>query len=390
MEKEHHEIQYFHLSEMHQMYLTMAIRSLAISTISLFIPLILLELGRSLVEVLSYQLLFPFFAYCVFLLSGKLISKIGIKHTMILSVPFFIIHYLLIYSLDSFSWPIVLLSLSAGLASGLFWFAFHIEFSKFSSKKKRGSQVGLLHSLTMSISIIGPILGGLIITAYNPQVLLLLNIVLIIISVIPLLFSKDATVAIHITPKDILYTTTPKQRISFIAEGIRSYSAVIFWPIFLFLLSFGYLVVGSVYTIVRTINTATTFFSGKYLDTHDSKKVLKVGTTIDAISLGFRAFIPLTAVTITSITSLGGVGFSLLNTSYAKIWYEKAHTLGAAFILSRELYLEIGRIGIVFFALLVFISLQIFSLPFMTSAYIMSASVFVLGAIGAIVMNIID
>ena len=390
MEKEHHEIHYFHLKEIHQMYLTMAIRSLAISTISLFIPLILLELGRSLVEVLIYQLFFPLFAYIVFLISGKFISSIGVKHTMMISIPFFIIHYLLIYTIDIISWPIIILSLSAGLASGLFWFAFHIEFSKFTNAKKRGSQIGLLNSITMGISIIGPILGAAIIALFSSKLLLIINIILISLSIIPLFFSKDSKITLHIKAKDILYTTTIRQRISFIAEGVRAYSAVIFWPIFLFILSFGYLVVGSVYTIVRIINTITSMLVGKYLDSHDSKKVLKSGTIIDAISLGLRAFIPLSAITVTSITSLGGVGFTVLHNAYSKLWYEKAHKQGAAFILSRELYLEIGRMSIVFFALVLFISLQYFAMPFKESVYIMSASVFVLGGISAIVMNVID
>ncbi len=75
--------------------------------------------------------------------------------------------------------------------------------------------------------------------------------------------------------------------------------------------------------------------------------MLKTGTSINAVSLDLRAFIPLGAVTATSITSLGGVGFTLLNNAYAKLWYEKAHKLGTRFILSRELFLEMGQAGIV-------------------------------------------
>ncbi|MFT4313094.1 MAG: MFS transporter [Candidatus Woesearchaeota archaeon] len=380
-----------HLSEITLLYITMAIRSFALSTIGLFIPLILLNMDRSIFEVLLYQSTFPVLAFLIFSVSGNLISRIGIKHTMLISIPFFITHLLLINSIQTYNWPILLLSVSGALASGLFWFAFHTDFAKSTSQKKRGSQVGILHSLMMAISIVGPLVGGVILTLFEAQILIFLNIIFIILSAIPLLLSKDVQVPIHISRRDILYTTTKKQRVSFIAEGIRSYSAVIFWPIFLFILQMSFAVIGSIYTVVRTVNTVTSYFTGKYLDKHNAKKMLKVGTVIDSISLFFRGLIPISALTVTSITSLGGIGFTLLHNSYSKIWYDKAHVQGPKFILSREFYLEIGRSGIAFFGLLLLLVFDIFfALSLIQAITIMCVTIFIFGGISALIMNYID
>ena len=390
MEKQPHEYSYFHITELTEMYLTMAVRSFALSMIGIFVPLILLQSGYSLTSVLFYQMMLPVFLFIVFATSGKLISKIGVKHTMLVSIPFFLLFYYLVYTIEVYQWPIIFISLCAALASATYWFAFHIEFAKYTKGKKRGSQIGLLNAINTAISIIGPILGGIIISVSGPKALILINSALMICSGVPLLLTKDEKVTVHITPKEVFFTTTFRQRISFICEGLRSYSATIFWPLFLFFMQISFFIIGSVYTVVRIVNTLTSVVVGKYLDKHHPKKVLKLGTTLNAISLFIRAFLPITAVAATSITSLGGLGFTIMNNSYAKIWYEKAHHFGARFILSRELYLEIGRFFIVGIALVLFLVLSALGYELLLAVTIMCITIFIIGAIATLVMNIID
>lgn len=382
MDGHHKHMHVFANAEITEMYVTMALRSFALSMIGIFIPLILLSNGYSFGQVLSYQIIIPLIIFLLFLFSETLMEKVGIKHTMLLSVPFLISFYLSIYFLDTFRLPVFVIAILAGLGSALYWFPFHIEFAKYSSGKKRGEQVGLLHAITMLVAVIGPFVGGLILDLGGTKIIMAATISIMIISGIPLILTKDQKTHIAIPMRQVVGGLTPKERFAFLCEGARSYAASLFWPLFMFYSSLSFLVIGTVYTVVRLVNVIVNYLIGKQIDRHNPKKFLKVGTIINALTLGVRGFIAATATTVTAITSIGGIGFMMLNTSFSKLWYDKASIGGPAFILKREFYLEIGRSGITFIGLILFL---------LTGNVIATCvAIMVIGALAALGMNVID
>ena len=135
----HHDVhRVFHFlrnRELNELYASIAIRSFAISLIGIFIPIYLYQIGY------SFSLIFFFFALsaifkAIFIFpSAKISYKIGLKHSMLLSMPFLIIFFVLMFSLERFNWSIWFVTIFLGIHTALFWFSYHTDFSKFSRRK---------------------------------------------------------------------------------------------------------------------------------------------------------------------------------------------------------------------------------------------------------------
>jgi len=105
MPHQHHSALHFlHNKELNELYASIAIKSFAISLIGIFIPIYLLQIGYSLASVLiffstvaSVHALMSFFA-------AKVAARVGLKHTILFSIPVLIAALLGLYSLDRIDW----------------------------------------------------------------------------------------------------------------------------------------------------------------------------------------------------------------------------------------------------------------------------------------------
>ncbi len=161
----HHNIFHYLLNrELSKIYLTIAGRSFAIALIGIFVPVYLFKQGFDIKYVfLFYSIISATFALTV-MFSAKLSTKIGIKHGILISMPFLIMHYILLQFIttNTINWIFFLSPIAAGLHSSFFWLNFHIDFAGFSSKKLRAEQVGGYQILCSILAALGPVIGGII------------------------------------------------------------------------------------------------------------------------------------------------------------------------------------------------------------------------------------
>ncbi|MFT7615333.1 MAG: MFS family permease [Candidatus Woesearchaeota archaeon] len=353
MERHHHHMHYFKNTPITRMYISNALRSFSLSLFGIFIPLILINLEYSIQEVFYFYFIVVLGGILGHVFAVPLIRKFGIKHTMLMSIPFVILFNLGMYTLVQYQWPIGILAAVHSLSIPLYWLPFHIEFSAHADSKKTGKQVGILQSSTIIASILGPIIGGWIIFWLGPQALIAASTVVIIGSGFALLSSEDEKITIDFHPHDITTVLTRKQRIAFLADGVRQYIAALIWPMFIFLTGVGFLIVGSIMSIVRVVMAITSFILGKIIDTPIGKKIFHVGTIVHSVTFAIRGFLS-TIGGMTAITSMGGFSFILFHTPYTKIWYERARVGGAKFVLLRELYFDVGRLFAISSALILY------------------------------------
>ena len=162
------QLEHLKKKELKEIYASIAIKTFALSLIGIFIPLFLYaELNYPFTKIISFYLIL----YLTIIISSpiitKIVSKIGLKHSILISMPITILALISLEFLKSgllhYSIPSILMA----LASLLFWIAFHAEFAKYSDKKQRGKQTSIWHSLILTSNILGPITGALIITYFN-------------------------------------------------------------------------------------------------------------------------------------------------------------------------------------------------------------------------------
>jgi len=347
MYNSHHHLHFLKNRELNELYISVAIKSFAISMISIFVPIYLLKLNYSLTTV------FLFFAilnasHALFVIpAAKISSKYGFKHSMFYSVPILIIFYLALYTLEQFHWPIYLLAVIFGINNALYWVGYHVDFSKFSDKKNRGKEVGKAKIVSSIFYVLGPIIGGLIITFVGFQALFVTVSVLLSASVIPLFFSKDIHDPINFSIKEIFKGQTIRNTFAFIGHGIEGGAGVVIWPVFIFFsILNNFTTLGLVSSVSVSFSLLFVFIIGRFSDVR-RRLVLRIGSLLNTVIWGVRFFIK-TTFQVFIIDSFYGISKTLTNIPFDALSYDKANKSDIVkFIMFREIIIQIG--GMVLF-----------------------------------------
>jgi MFS family permease len=275
------------------------IRALAISLISVFIPVYLYStLNSSIAEIIYFYILYFLIILLASPFSAHLISKIGFKHTIFVSSIFYIVSFTLLDLIKKINTLPMFLStaIAFGLASSLYWIAFHVDFAKYTKKKYRGTQIALWKIFAALVAIIGPVLAGLILDLYSFNVLYLIGIGLLILSAVPLFFSRDQHIKSHFSYSYIFQKENLKEGIIFGVAGAKLLTQVMLWPFFIYLIILEYLKFGSTIAVISILALLSYIVIGKLSDKVSSSKLLRTGALLHLLAslfLGFVQTIPI-------------------------------------------------------------------------------------------------
>ncbi len=326
----HNFFNYFLNRELSEVYLTVAGRAFAIALIGVFVPIYLFQQGFDIRYIfLFYSIVSAAFALTVFL-SAKISTKIGIKHGMLLSMPFLIAYYLLLQFVipNTLNWIFFLAPIAAGLHSSFFWVNFHTDFARFSSRKFRAEQVAGYQIFCSVLAALGPIIGGFILLKLGFNFLFVLVSVLLFFSTIPLFMSKEMYI-----PKDFSF-----RRVNSVIKrvGLKGLSgfvgyalcgcAGLAWVLIMFFILKNYLGVGALTSVGLFVAITSTYFVGKLSDKYNEGIILRIGSSLTALGWFIRSLIS-TVLQVLGIgiffgivapASAGGTAFDALNYDMAK------------------------------------------------------------------------
>ncbi len=346
--------------ELNELYAAISIRTFAMTLAGIFIPIYLYQIGY------SFQSIFLFFAWIAFfnLLSlfptAKVVSKYGLKHSMLFSMPPLIIFFLMLYSLEIFNWPLWTIAIFGGICTSLYWLAYHTDFVHSSEKKSRGKQIGLSRILMSSAGAIAPLVGGLILTAFGFKVLFIITSLLLLVSTFPLFMSKEIHEPAKFSFQNFFQGHKLRNISGYMGFGIENRLAAVIWPlfIFVFILEESYLTLGGISTAVFAFTVISTLAISKSSDIN-RRKVLKTGSVFTAIIWFAKSFI-VTPLQVFIVDSLQGVSRSALHIPFDAINYDKAKEGNRIKkILEREVYIKIG--ATVFMVLVAFLAEDLIS-----------------------------
>jgi len=346
--------------ELFEIYFLLGLRNLAIYMIGIFIPIYLYsELGYS-IRLISFFFLLVFLSVAIsFPVVARVISKYGTKHSMILSVPLIVIGYIFLLYINTHASFFYLAAFFLGIELGFFWPGFHIDAALHGRKKSTGKKSALIFAISLFPSIIGPLVGGIIISFLGFSYLFVLAIFLFVVSAIPLLMSRETYARSDFSIKYFFVKEHLKFFFEFFAEGINSMVKGVFWPLFIFLILGGYITLGIYATFTGIIITIIILFFGEITDEGKKKNILiKVSAISKTILTTLMIFV--TSIyqvfiigTLNSISTFG-ISIPMLAKSYKQA--KKEQTM--EFILFRELSLIAGRV-FVLLLVMVFASLKI-------------------------------
>ncbi len=329
--------------ELKQLYLFVIIRSLAISLISVFVPLYLYrELGYSITSIAMFYIVYSLTFGLFVLIAAKIISRIGVKHTILLSSPLYIAYFIMLYFLKTKPELFYATATMVGLAASFYWLAFHIEFAWFSDRKHRGGELSVWYSLAIGVSLAGPFIGGMILTLYNFSMLYLIASIVYIFSVVPLFVSKDYKTSYSFSMRYIMDKEHIKDGMSFLALGIKDISLFVFWPIFVYLILRDYMSIGLLFSTSTAASIAVVFVYGFISDRYNRRGVLRVGAMADAVVWFVKGFVS-TVLQVFSIEILGAATHHSMNVPFNAMVYDKTRK-HAEYLIFREMFISLGRI----------------------------------------------
>jgi MFS family permease len=364
---------YFLKTESNQFFVSVAIRYLALGMVAIFEPVYLyLYFGRSVSYVLLFWAAFSGIVALTVVFGGRIMARIGLKRTMLLSNLFFFGYYICLFFIKDFFLLAALAIILRAIAATLFWPAFHTDFIRFSKTHRRAEGVGKMSAICLTAGILSPIIGGIILTGLGYAALFTVVLITLFASTFPLFLSKE---------RHEIYTDSYSQAwkriwknkevsLSLVSLGIEGGVDIFMWPIFIFTLGVSYQEMGGISTFALLISALFAFYMGKITARKNHFKLLNIGSVFLAISWVVKYFV------VNAFSALLAQNFyRMAKTSalipFRTILYNKAAAKkGQAdeFIIYREIVLNLSRFFFFMFLAGIFFIVDKINLSFIIAA----------------------
>ncbi len=333
--------------ELSELYTSMMFRSLAISLAGIFVPIYLLKLDYSLVEILTFYGLFFTGRVAWDFLAGHLVARFGPKHSIIVANLLQIMAVLMLVTMKDVAWPLFLIAAALGGATSFFFIAFHVDFSKIKHTEHGGKEVSFMNIMDRIGGMFGPLIGGLIATFFGATYMFLAALVLLMVGLIPLFLSGEPVrthqrldfrgLPVHKLKADLL---------SYGALGVENTISLVLWPLFMAMFIFRDQPYASIGIVISVSVIASLFAAravGKLIDNHRGRALLRYGAAGNAILHLVRPF---------TTTFRGALGINMGNETvtvayrlpYLKGMYDAADQLPGyriVYIVSMEAFASI-------------------------------------------------
>ncbi len=326
----HHPWRTIGFNELSELYASMTLRSLGLSLVGIFIPIYLYKLGFSVESILLYFAVNCGTRAAVGIPTGYLIAKVGPKHTMLYSYLFLIIYLGLLLTLPLYNWPLLLLAVVGGIAVATFFDAYHVDFSKILHAEHGGKELGYMSIAERVGAVAGPIIGGIIATAFSAQFAIGVAMLLLSIAVIPLMLSAEPTrLNQQIDFRSLNYKKYWRDYVSWSGAAVENGVILLLWPIFIAITIFStntYAAVGIVTSIGVVASMISAFVIGQLVDHRQGRRMLNFAALGNGLAHVVRPFVGSPGVVI-AVNVANEVTTSGYRIPYLKGMYDQADML---------------------------------------------------------------
>ncbi|MDQ3093702.1 MAG: MFS transporter [bacterium] len=226
--------------ELSEIYASQMLRSLALSLVSIFVPVYLYTIGYSFRQILLFFAVWFASRLVTTPFMAKIVGRIGPKHSILLSQLIQIVYLSMLMSLESMNWPIYLLATIGATALGLFWIGFHTDLSKVRHPEHAGKELSYVNNFERIGAILGPLIGGLVANFYDPRYTIFIALVVMVLSSLPLLATKEPVILKQkIRFRGFPYRENIRTSLATAAFELDTQSCQIVWPLYVAVAIFG-------------------------------------------------------------------------------------------------------------------------------------------------------
>lgn len=272
------------IDSVHAFYVNGLLRSLYMSLTSIFVPIFVYGIGRGVGGSMKAGLLYVVLYFVVqrvivsvsvFPLS-KIIEKMGFRRSISWSVLFLMGYTLaLLLVPHNLAWLWVS-AVCGGIQIPLYWISRDSALSQDVPGKQMGSKMGYIIALENITSLLGPVVGGVIVLTLGYPTLFIVSLLILIMSTIPLWWMPPHSHKNGVSFKGFWYFLSDgrymHQVISNIGCALNDYGNGIIWPLILFLQGINHEKLGAVYSLVGLVTVGVQYASGKWFDKLRAKR----------------------------------------------------------------------------------------------------------------------
>lgn len=309
------------LSELGRLYWAHSIGVLAGALANILVPIYLLKIGYSLSDVFLFYVVVSAVAIGFVYLTVRFLGKIGANRAMAAGNAFHIITFLSLALLPGHHLSLLVPAMLWAATRGVYWPAFHANFSKSRAHEKSGREVGGIIAIVQLAGGIAPGIGGVIASLYGINMLYGISIGLFVGAIIVLL-SGPEVIRHNVLRLGRLdwRKILPDLTASFSYTFVTAVEMAI-WPLLIFFIIPSYAGVGLLSSVVVLSSMAIALFVGRREERRGERHYIKRGTTVSALSHALRLFAS-TTLHVFGINLVGGAGHSVLATSYLNRYYK--------------------------------------------------------------------
>ena len=350
-------------SEISELYTSVAIKNFAFSMIAIFEPLYLYGLYNSISIVFLYYAVVYTLYFFALPFGAKAAAKYGFEHCIFYSIPFAILYFLALSQIPNYGWMIFVAIIFVIIHRILFWPSFHTDFAHYSAAGFKGREMSAMSSISTLAAIVGPVIGGIILTKFGFESLFVIVSVLSLASIIPLFMTRE-----KFEPHNFSYKKAIKRIIKpygrYKRENLITYFAfaeevliIIGWPIFIFFIIKEFYLIGALMGASALFIAITNLYVGKLsdkLNTDKREKLLASSASLYSIFCFLRPFVGgwvgILLVDFFSKIAKMGIAYPILTFIYTGGGRRKDFL---EYVMFYELSLSLGRIVILWFAFLI-------------------------------------
>lgn len=334
--------------DINQIYIYELLKNFSLSLIGVFIPIYIVSQGFSLYHAGLFIVLSGvtgiIFSYPV----AKIVSRFGFKHGLIASYFFIVPGLVAIRSFELSLILIVVSSILYNLGRVTHNICLNSEFAVDSKEKTRGKDSGRMLSLPNISRVIAPLAGGVIFASLGFDSLLVVAVFFLLLSILPLLVSKDHRDPMDYSFRSIIRQEHVKTVPLFIIRGIQAVTAVAVFSLFIYYSVGGALDVGWARALDSLGFVLTGLVTGRFIQRYGERSAVILGTSGAAIIHVLRSLVvlPLQAF---AVSFIGGIFFQIYHVPiYTKFANRAEEEDILEFYTLRKIFVSVGNILTVF------------------------------------------
>lgn len=329
----HHRPHYFarHLKlGLEELYVMVGLNDLAASAILLFEPIYLLGLGFSFAQIaLFFAVVYLLYALLV-PLGGQIAARLGYPRTILLSSVALVTYYGTLFATAANPALVWVAALAYAVQKTLYWPTLEADFIRYADRDQNGRELSGIISLSTIVTVIGPLLGGLLVKLWGFPALFGAATALVLLSNIPLFFSQNPP-----SHEPVGYGQSWRRLVD--RRHRRATTAyfgfaeelvvLVFWPIAMFLVVKSAAGLGAVASGATLATALVTLYIGKLVDRHRQGFLLHLGSTVTSLTWLAR-LAPLTAGLVVLLDTLSRTAKTIFYTPLLDLTFGRARREG--------------------------------------------------------------